>query len=58
MEKGVAAARVGYVPFPYNYPMGEPGRLERHREVAVAALALLEDSEEHGEVELPFSWQT
>lgn len=53
MERGVAAPRVGYVPFPYNFPMGEPGDRGRHREVALAALALLEELEEPGEVELP-----
>lgn len=53
MERGVAASRVGYVPFPYNFPMGEPGDRERHREVALAALALLDELEEPGEVELP-----
>lgn len=57
MEKGVAAARVGYVPFPYNFPMGEPGDWGRHREVALAALALLYELEEPGEVELPFGWR-
>ena len=57
MEKDVAASRVGYVPFPYNYPMGEPGDRKRHREVALAALALLHELEEPGEVELPFSWR-
>jgi D-proline reductase (dithiol) PrdB len=57
MEKGVAASRVGYVPFPYNYPMGEPDDGERHREVALAALELLHELEEPGEVELPFSWR-
>ena len=57
MEKGIAASRVGYVPFPYNYPMGEPDDPERHREVAVAALALLHELEEPGEVELPFAWR-
>ncbi|CAN5691335.1 hypothetical protein BH24ACT20_BH24ACT20_13200 [soil metagenome] len=53
MERGVAASRVGYVSFPYNFPMGEPGDRERHREVALAALALLDELEEPGEVELP-----
>jgi D-proline reductase (dithiol) PrdB len=41
MEDGVAAPRVVRVPFPYNIPMGEPGDRRRHREVALAALALL-----------------
>jgi D-proline reductase (dithiol) PrdB len=53
MESGVQAPRVARVPFPYNYPMGEPGDGERHREVALAALALLHDLEMPGEVELP-----
>ena len=57
MQKGVAASRVGYVPFPYNYPMGEPEDRGRHREVALAALALLHELEEPGEVELPFTWR-
>ena len=54
MEEGVDAPRVARVPFPYNYPMGEPGDGGRHREVALAALALLHDLEEPGEIALPF----
>ena len=54
MEEGVQAPRVERVPFPYNYPMGEPGDGRRHREVALAALALLHDLEEPGEVWLAF----
>ncbi len=54
MERGVAASRVGYVPFPYNFPVGRPGDRVMHREVVSAALALLEELEESGEVELPF----
>ncbi|MGI8910702.1 MAG: hypothetical protein ACR2JR_09160 [Rubrobacteraceae bacterium] len=54
MERGVEAPRVAFVPFPYNYPMGPPGDGDRHREVAIAALALLHGLEEPGEVELPF----
>ena len=54
MEAGVRAPRVARVPFPYNYPMGEPGDGKRHQEVALAALALLHDLEEPGEVALPF----
>ena len=50
MEHGVAAPRVGFVPFPYNLPMGAPGNREEHRRVALAALALLYDLEEPGEV--------
>lgn len=57
MERGVEAPRVGYVPFPYNFPMGEPGDSARHREVALAALSLLGDLAEPGEVELPFTWR-
>jgi hypothetical protein len=49
MEHGVEAPRVGFVPHPYNLPMGEPGDRE---EVALAALALLYDLEEPGEVEI------
>ena len=54
MEDGVEAPRVARVPFPYNFPMGEPGDRRRHREVALAALALLHELEEPGEVALPF----
>jgi D-proline reductase (dithiol) PrdB len=54
MEEGVEAPRVARVPFPYNHPMGEPGDGRRHREVALAALALLRDLEEPGEVTLAF----
>ena len=54
MERGVEAPRVAYVPFPYNYPMGEPGDRETHREVALAALALLHELEGPEEVALPF----
>jgi D-proline reductase (dithiol) PrdB len=57
MEGGVEAPRVARVPFPYNFPMGEPGNGERHREVALAALALLYELEEPGEISLPFSWR-
>ena len=52
MEHGVLAPRVGYVPFPYNLPMGRPGDGNEHRRVALAALALLLDLEQPGEVEL------
>jgi D-proline reductase (dithiol) PrdB len=55
MEDGVEAPRVARVPFPYNYPMGEPGNRALHREVALAALALL--YEEPGEVALHFTWR-
>ena len=55
MEDGVEAPRVSRVPFPYNIPMGEPGDRERHRQVALAALALLHELEEPGEVVLNFS---
>jgi len=57
MEDGVDAPRVARVPFPYNFPMGEPGDGERHREVALAALALLHQLEGPGEVWLPFVWR-
>ena len=57
MESGVEAPRVARVPFPYNFPMGEPGDGGRHREVALAALALIYELEEPGEISLPFSWQ-
>jgi hypothetical protein len=54
MEEGVEAPRVA---FPYNFPMGGPGDRARHREVALAALALLHELEEPGEVVLPFAWR-
>ncbi|MFL5991903.1 MAG: hypothetical protein ACJ73W_07925 [Rubrobacteraceae bacterium] len=57
MEEGVEAPRVARVAFPYNFPMGEPGDRARHREVALATLALLHELEEPGEVVLPFSWR-
>jgi D-proline reductase (dithiol) PrdB len=57
MERGVAAPRVAFVPFPYNFPMGEPDQRGRHREVALAALALLHELVEPGEVDLPFDWR-
>jgi D-proline reductase (dithiol) PrdB len=57
MENEVEAPRVARVPFPYNFPMGEPGDRGRHREVALAALALLQELEEPGEVALPFAWR-
>jgi D-proline reductase (dithiol) PrdB len=40
------------VPFPHTLLMGEPGDREGHRKVALAALSLLHDLEEPGEVEL------
>jgi D-proline reductase (dithiol) PrdB len=55
MEDGVEAPRVARVPFPYNFPMGETGDPGRHREVALAALALLGELEEPGEKVLHFS---
>ncbi|MDQ4003091.1 MAG: hypothetical protein M3259_04535 [Actinomycetota bacterium] len=57
MEKGVAAPRVAFVPFPYNFPMGEPNERGRHWEVALAALGLLHELPEPREVELPFRWR-
>jgi len=57
MERGVAAPRVAFVPFPYNFPMGEPNERWRHREVALGALELLHELREPGEVELPFRWR-
>ena len=57
MERGAAAPRVAFVPFPYNFPMGEPNERGKHREVALAALALLHELNEPGEVELPFRWR-
>lgn len=55
MEKGVVAPRVARVPFPYNYPMGAPGDVALHREVALAALALLHELKVPAEVTLPFA---
>ena len=52
MEHGVLAPRVGFVPFPYNLPMGQPGDRGGHRRVAISALALLGDLEQPGEVAL------
>lgn len=57
MERGVAAPRVAFVPFPYNFPVGEPGERGKHREVVLAALGLLHELREPGEVDLPFKWQ-
>jgi D-proline reductase (dithiol) PrdB len=57
MEDGVEAPRVARVPFPYNFPVGEPGDSGRHREVALAALSLLHELEGPGEVALPFGWR-
>ena len=57
MDGGVEAPRVARVPFPYNFPMGEPGDLKRHREVALGALALLYELEGPGEISLEFSWR-
>lgn len=52
MEHGVSAPRVGFVPFPYNLPMGNPHDSRGHGRVALAALALLYEMEQPGEVEL------
>ncbi len=57
MEREVAAPRVAFVPFPYSYPMGEPGDAARHREVALGALALLHGLDGPDEVELSFEWR-
>jgi hypothetical protein len=55
MEHDVSAPRVGFVPFPYNLPMGKPHDREGHKRVALAALALLYELEQPGEVELKVS---
>jgi hypothetical protein len=55
MEHDVGAPRVGFVPFPYNLPMGEPGDREGHRRVALAALALLYEMDQPGEVSISVS---
>jgi len=52
MEHSVRAPRVGFVPFPYNLPMGKPHDHEEHRRVALAALALLYELKQPGEVEI------
>ena len=52
MERGVRAPRVAFTSFPYNHPMGEPGDAARHRQVALAALALLHGLDGPGEVEI------
>lgn len=54
MEHGVSAPRVGFVPFPYNYPMGASGDRALHGKVAMSALALLHGLREPGEVALEF----
>ena len=56
MEDGVEAPRVARVAFPYNYPMGKPGDRGQHREVALAALALLHELERPGWAALPYRW--
>jgi D-proline reductase (dithiol) PrdB len=48
---------VAFVPFPYNFPMGEPDMRGRHREVALAALTLLHELDEPGEIDLSFDWR-
>ena len=55
MEHGVSAPRVGFVPFPYNLPMGKPHDREGHGRVALAALALLYEMDYPGEVSIPAS---
>ncbi len=57
MEREVGAPRVAFVPFPYNFPVGEPGERGKHREVVLAALDLLHELREPDKVDLPFSWQ-
>ncbi|MDQ4042672.1 MAG: hypothetical protein M3118_02485 [Actinomycetota bacterium] len=57
MEREVEAPRVAFVPFPYNFPVGEHGERGKHREVVLAALGLLHELREPGEVDLPFKWQ-
>jgi len=57
MERDVTAPRVAFVPFPYNFPVGEPGERGKHREVVLAALGLLHELREPGEMDLPFKWQ-
>ena len=55
MEHGVSAPRVGFVPFPYNLPMGKPHDREGHERIVLAALALLYEMDHPGEVSIPAS---
>ena len=55
MEHGVSAPRVGFVPFPYNLPLGKPHDREGHKRIALAALALLYELEQPGEVSISAS---
>ena len=57
MEREVEAPRIAFVPFPYNFPVGEPEERGKHREIVLAALGLLRELREPGEVDLPFKWQ-
>ena len=57
MERGVRAPRVAFVPFPYNFPVGEPEERDKHREVVLGALGLLHELREPGEVALHFAWR-
>ena len=57
MERDVAAPRVAFVPFPYNFPVGEPEERAKHREIVLGALGLLHELREPGAVDLPFGWQ-
>lgn len=57
MEDGMSAPRVARVPFPYNFPMGAARDAEGRRGVALAALSLLGELDEHGEKNLPFEWR-
>ena len=52
MEHGVSAPRVGIVPFPYNLPMGKAHDREGHKRIALAALTLLYELEQPGEVSI------
>ena len=53
----MSAPRVARVPFPYNFPMGAAGDADGRREVAFAALSLLEELDEPGEKILDFEWR-
>ncbi|MDQ3507631.1 MAG: hypothetical protein M3494_06410 [Actinomycetota bacterium] len=57
MEDGMSAPRVARVSFPYNFPMGAAGDADGRREVAFAALSLLEELDEPGEKILDFEWR-
>jgi hypothetical protein len=52
----VGAPRVAAIDYPGSQPLGPPGDADGQRAVLRAALALLEQLEAPGRVELPFVW--